>query len=148
MRESDLCERVTNRINHCGTHKCSSYCLRPHKKMTPYNPEVHGTDVHANIVSLQNSEYIQETYYECRMGFGIAKQYDVSGEKNLTGGMIQNPSSNIYYDKNGMPKLNAARNHPHILQQPSLFHFFGANNDTQFLPVSYTHLTLPTICSV
>eukprot|EP00956_Cyclotella_meneghiniana_P014574 scaffold21883_cov60-Cyclotella_meneghiniana.AAC.2 len=41
-------------------------------------------------------------------------------------------------DKNGQPKLNPRRNHPRVVAMPYGFHFYGANNDTQFILINAT----------
>ena len=75
---------------------------------------------------------------ECRMRFGEALKYDHSGEKNLTRGIPPQSNPAIAFDKNGQPRFLARRNHPRILQQPYLFPWYGANNDTQIFLINST----------
>ena len=79
---------------------------------------------------------IREIVKECRMNFGKALLFDHCGENNLTRGICPLNTCEIKFDKNQQPKFFVPRNHPRILQEPYIFHLYGANNDTQYLLVN------------
>ena len=134
-REYDLRERSINMTNHCRTHKCSAYCLRKKKKKVKFDPKKHA-DMIGNVVRDKNeNEYVYVDLMYCRMDFGEELKYDPSGGNDRTRGKPSLLRGEISFDKNGMPRYHAKRNHPRVLQQPYNFFWWGCNNDTQKLLV-------------
>lgn len=139
MGENDLLIRVVNIVNHCGVHKCSSYCLRTKKISTKFDENLHHNIDDSNVfTNPDGTNMVKMEYQECRMGFGIPLKFDSSGENNKTYGIKPEHHGGIAFNNNGHPKFIARRNHPRILQQPFSFLFWGANNDLQRLLVNRT----------
>ena len=74
-------------MNHCGTHKCSSYCTVISIMKVLYNKEKHQHVKDANIVIENIKIYVKSKIAHCRMNFGKLKIFDSSGENNLTRGI-------------------------------------------------------------
>ncbi len=138
-RENDLVQRQLNMMNHCGTHRCSGYCLQEKPFYVNYDPTIHtDTAPEDRIVTLDGTEKVRIKVHECRHRFGKALKFDSSGENNLTRGIPPQMHPCITFDKNGQPRYLARRNHPRILQQPYSFTWYGANNDTQQMLINAT----------
>ena len=73
------------------------------------------------------------------MGYGDRLDFDPSGEKKITRGIKPCQLFDITFDNNGQPKPVALRNHPRRIAGPHGSHYFGANNDTQFLLIAGQH---------
>ena len=132
--EKILVNRGINITNHCRTHQCSDYCLRKKPYKVKYDEEKHSNVSEFEIhVDDKNEKWVFEKKDECRMGFGTVLEYDGSGENNRTRGKPPNEKGKISFDKNGIPKFEARRNHPRVLQEPFNFYWWGCNNDTQKL---------------
>ena len=87
-RENDLFERLVNITNHARTHKCSLYCWRPKKFSQKYDEKKHKKiKAEDRYVNKEGEECVLIVINECRMGYGVALEYDPSGENNLTRGI-------------------------------------------------------------
>lgn len=138
-RENDLYQRQSNITNHCGTHKCSGYCLREKSFTVKYDAAIHAdAKPEDRFFASDGVERVTIRISECRHRFGRALKYDSSGENNLTRGIAPQMNPSLNFDKNGQPKYVARRNHPRVLQQPYSFPWYGANNDTQHILVNAT----------
>ena len=137
LREASMFNRTVNISNHCRTHKCSNYCLREVAHSVIFNANIH-QNIPDNRRFTRNDgvAMIRDIVRVCRMHFGNALLYDHSGENNITRGIPFQNCCEIKFDKNQQPKFFVPRNHPRILQQPYVFHLYGANNDTQYLLVN------------
>ena len=136
-RERSMFKRTVNISNQCRTHRCSNYCLREIAHSVIYNANIHQNIPDNRRFNATNGvAMIRQIVKECRMKFGDALLFDHSGENNLTRGIAPLNSCEIKFDKNHQPKFFVPRNHPRILQQPYIFHLYGANNDTQYLLVN------------
>jgi hypothetical protein len=136
-REKNLFERSANFCNHCGSHTCSGYCWKVTTQVRRFNEET-DSDVPAakrftRMKGGVEQEFVKYEESDCRMHFGTKLLYDASGEGNLTGGKPRNVKGELVHDDNGLPKFNAIRNHPRILQETYGFNAYGANNDFQFM---------------
>ena len=136
-RENDLFERLVTITNHARTHKCSSYCWRPKKRSQKYDEEKHRKIKKENQYTNKDGEKcVIVEINECRMGYGVARKYDPSGENNLTRGIEPQNKLSLDFDRNGSIRYVTRRNHPRVLQQPYSFPWWNANNDTQILLVN------------
>ena len=136
-RERFICERTINMTNQCRTHKCSNYCLVEKIVLMRYDPIVnHNVDDKDRYVLANGVEMYKHRIKECRMKFGRALNFDHSGENNITRGIPPIDIPHLMFDKNQQPRYMACRNHPRVVQAPYCFHYFGANNDTQYLLIN------------
>jgi hypothetical protein len=159
QRENDLLNRRVNISNHCGTHKCSDYCLvgatrdriiqLAAEKAGHLASVAVGTTVEEGSgepgkdgrkggekwIRDNGDVVIRELFKKCRMYFGEALVYDTSGEHNLIGGMILQLKPRLVFDRNGLPRYNARRNHPRLIAGPQSNLYYGANTDCQRLLV-------------
>ena len=69
-REYDLLNRSINYYNHCGTHKCSSYCLVITIITVLYNIINHKHVKDADIITENSKRYVKLKISKCRMNFG------------------------------------------------------------------------------
>ena len=137
VRENNLFNRSINITNQCRTHKCSNYCLKDIIYCRKFNPNNDSNIPEEDIFTNQSGDIqVKVKCKECRMHFGRALKFDSSGENNITRGIKFNQSPTIEFDKNYQPRFYARRNHPRIVQSPYLFHFYGANCDSQPLLVN------------
>ena len=136
--EHRLYDRAVKLCNHCRTHKCSGYCLRPKPKNVQYIDRVNDADSPHRFTGKDMVEMIKIYVNDCRMHFGEELQYDGSGENNKTRGQPFHMHSYIEVDKNGIPKIFMKRNHPRVLQEPYAFYWYGSNNDAQKILVSHS----------
>ena len=88
------------------------------------------------MYSDDGSIYVIVKEKECCMNFGSALLYDHSGENNCTRGKPPVFECQLVFNDNQQPKIIFPRNHPRVLQEPYIFHLFGANNDTQPLLIN------------
>ena len=132
-RENDLLNRSINIMNHCGTHKCSSYCSVSSTMKVLFNKEKHKHVKEIDKIFENNKVYARLKISNCRMNFGKLRIFDSSGENNLTRGIPIRIYSKIICDSNGQPRYHPRRNHPRILAEPHSFLYYGGNNDTQRL---------------
>jgi PIF1 helicase. len=144
QRENDLLTRRVNITNHCGTHKCSEYCIKVARTINePYDASKHDDDQRkSSFVNREGIEMIPIHIKECRMHFGAPLEKDFSGENNITGGIPFSAHGRIEFDKNQLPKYVACRNHPRIIAEPTCSLYFGANNDIQPLLINSSYETL------
>lgn len=142
-REKDLFQRKANITNHAGTHKCSGYCARCENKVQLFDASKPEHGRYDPFESADGKLYVRIPSKNCRMGFGQLLEFEnESGENNLTRGKPPiRDKPKIEMDKNGQPKLNPRRNHPRVVATPYGFHFYGANNDTQFILINATSKT-------
>ncbi len=139
-REDDLLNRRVNMTNHCGTHKCSDYCLIAVTRSAVLEERANVVEIPGQETTTwtreDGTQMISRMFKTCRMYFGDALIYDSSGENNLTGGMILQLQPKIVFDRNGLPRYFARRNHPRTIGGPQSGLYYGANTDTQRLLVS------------
>ena len=139
-REDALRKRRVNICNHCGTHRCSGYCLKDKKLTVQFDPDNEDHVVVArstpNRELAEGHGVIKITEQECRMFNTNPIKYDPSGENNLTGSVPFCFEPELSFDKNSCPRFVARRNHPRILEQPHVAEYFGANNDIQHILIN------------
>lgn len=121
QREDDLLNRRVNITNRCGTHKCSEYCLKTTVVNELYDENKHSEEqCKSSFKNDLGQEIVPVRILSCRMHFGIPLRQDYSGENNITGGIPFNNKGKIEFDRNQLPKYVARRNHPRIINEPSL----------------------------
>ena len=74
-------------MNHCVTHKCSSYCTVISIMKVVSNKEKHQYVKDADIVIENIKTYVKLKISHCRMKFGKLRIIYSSGENNLTRGI-------------------------------------------------------------
>ena len=105
LRERKLCKRRSNIINHCGTHKCSSYCLKGKKVSVEYNEASHSDISESDrFINSNGKQMIHIIMKDCRMKFGKPLIYGHSGENNLTRGIEMKLLLKVDFDNNGFSK--------------------------------------------
>lgn len=135
--EHRLYDRQCNILNHCLNHRCSNYCWKEEVLHLKYNPAQHQQDNPYITDWITNNDgavtHVKLRYWKCRMGFGNKLVYPRGGpgSSDYTGGAACVRVSNVDFDKNGMPKYHASRNHPTIVQEPISMLYWGANADLQ-----------------
>ena len=135
--ETRLYDRQCNIVNHCLNHRCSNYCWKEEVMVVKYNPLNHKQNNPCIIEWITNKDevvsHVKLRYWKCRMGFGNKLIYPrgPAGTRDYTGGAPCLRISKVEFDKNGMPKYFAARNHPTIVQEPTSMLYWGANADLQ-----------------
>jgi hypothetical protein len=140
-REFDLYDRHVNMTNHCRTHRCSGYCLRPSKIPIAFDPaRGHREDDPTTFIhSRTGQRMVVASVFVCRFGFGQSLPFDPSGDGNVTRGIPRQDSPCVSFDANGQPRFHAERNHPRVVQQPVGMNWYGANCD--LVPMLTNHLT-------
>ena len=138
-RESNLCERRANMINHAWSHSCSAYCMRNVTVVVDYLEGFHQVGklgVRELFTAPDGKQMVRLDTRVCRMHFGTTRAVPYAGcEGDVTGGIEAIDHSQLSYDKNGQPKLVAQRNHPVVVQHAMGLLHWGANSDMQFLMV-------------
>eukprot|EP00957_Ditylum_brightwellii_P061218 4645279-Ditylum_brightwellii.AAC.1 len=82
------------------------------KKKVKFDPKKLA-DIIGNIVRDKNeNECVYVNVMYCRMDFGEELKYDPSGENDRTYGKPCLLHGDISFNKNGMPRYHAKRNHP------------------------------------
>ena len=109
-------------MNHCGTHKCSSYCLVMTIITVLYNIINHKHVKDADIVIENSKRNAKLKIAKYRMDYGKARIFDSSGENTLTRGILIRLFSKIICDTNGQHRCHSRRNHPRILGEPHTFY--------------------------
>ena len=130
-REYDLLNRSVSCMNHCNTHKCSSYSLVITTIKELYNIINHKHIKDSDIVTENSKRYAKLKIAKCRMDYGKAQIFDSYGENNLIRGIPIRLFSKIICDSNDQPRYHCRRNHPRILVEPHSYLYYGGNNDTQ-----------------
>ena len=69
-------------MNHCGTHKCSSYCLKMSIMKELYNLIKHEQVKDSDIVTENYIPYEKLNIAECRMDYRTAQIFYSSGKDN------------------------------------------------------------------
>lgn len=138
-REDHLFERKINIDNHCRMHHCSSYCAKEKKFKQPYDEALHSNIREDDRFEDEDgNKWAMVPIKDCRHGFGKLLTFDCSGENNLTRGIAPVREPYIEADNNGQLRLFARRNNPRLVQEPSCFPYYGANNDTQIMLINAT----------
>ena len=114
-------------MNHCGTHKYSSYCpvITIMKVLHNIYKYKHVKD--ADIVTANFIPYAKLKIPKCRMDYGKARIFDSSGENKLTRGVPILLFSKIICDSNGQHRYHCWKNHPRILVESYSFLYYGGN---------------------
>ena len=130
-REYDFLNRSINYINHCGIHKCSSYCTVISIMKVLHNKEKHQYVKDTDVVTENNKIHTKLKCSYCRMIYDKLRIFDSSGENNLTRVIPIRFFLKHLCDTIGQPRYYSRRNHPRILAEPRSFLYYGGNNNTK-----------------
>ena len=108
-REYDLLNRSINYLNHCGTHKCSSHCLKITSMNVLYNLMKHKYVKDTDILTESFIPYAKIKFSECRMNYVKARIFDSFGENNLTRYIPIRLFSKILCDSNSQPHYHCRK---------------------------------------
>ena len=86
MHENNLFPRSVNITNRSRTHKCSGYCLVEKQYSQKFDAVINSTlSVDNQYISASGENFAILKYWEFIMKYGVALDFDSSGENNRTG---------------------------------------------------------------
>jgi len=130
-REHDLFNYAALYTVICKSHKCDPrYCLKQITHFTKYDKEKHPHVDESQILDRGNGQVFAVTEHKCRFHFGKKREYDPSGENDLTRGKPPVLKPTLTTDNNGMVVMDMRRNNPRTTQEPQISFHWGANSNT------------------